>query len=597
MGNNKNLRLILGSLRYKSASNVDFGIKIPFVQSTKQLVEYDRTIDLNLQQLFEDERQESTKFRPSCKFTLVFTNSYTGSSTYEPFRNNLYYVNSEFDAGLFCTTGDAVWPGFPQYTEFDFIRDDFDVSGYTAPDLSTPPNFHLRFQQRLAGKYNWHFQMSYASENNFNKRLSAVIFYKNEKYTVNWDSGDGIPFVVILSDEGGKNLVSFVCPMRHGLSPGEFVTLNISYPTTTGPTNTFQVYSLGDGLFGTEEYIFTILNPGFLSGTFDEGSLGTAKRVILDSNLNETTSKYYVRVNKILTNNLDSIVSKAGFEENVFRNISKVEKKSLTPNNIRRISIKEGSKSYTLTFQSDIDIANLVDNNKRPVSELFYTIIWRGFFGWMNPVKYGYEFNLPLDPESKTPTSWWSSANSDSNLQTDSYINISPYGVNPAGVPYSFIYNRTLDVGDTFDGDLCEWNDYEQVERVISNVYHKLTFNQNNFSVSLFVDEENFFHPGYYYNPIFPIRIRAFSDYLEESSATNTEGIPDWAYFSENRNLFVWKDIYTYGYIDSEGIGVDQPFMNGKHHPYRNIIFRIIPEGTNYRDTTSVADPIIDPCE
>jgi hypothetical protein len=98
---------------------------------------------------------------------------------------------------------------------------------------------------------------------------------------------------------------------------------------------------------------------------------------------------------------------------------------------------------------------------------------------------------------------------------------------------------------------------------------------------------------------LFPIRIRAFSDYLEESETTGVEDIPNWAYFSENRNLFVWRDIYTYGYIDSNGIGVDQPFLNGKHHPFRNIIFRLIPEGTNYILGTlnSVAEPIEDPCE
>jgi hypothetical protein len=240
---------------------------------------------------------------------------------------------------------------------------------------------------------------------------------------------------------------------------------------------------------------------------------------------------------------------------------------------------------------------NLLDNQKRPVSELFYTVIWRGYFGWMNEVKQGYDFNLPLDPITKSPTTWWSSPNSDTNLTTDSYINLASYGISPANVPYNFIYTNTLSSGDTIDGDLCEWNDYEQNERVISNVYHKLTFNQFNFSVSIFIDEENFFRPGYYYQPLHPIRIRAFSDYIEESESTNVEGIPNWAYFSQNRNLFIWRDIYTYGYVDSDGIGVDQPFLNGKHHPFKNIIFRLIPEGTNYRDTTSVTDPLIDPCE
>jgi hypothetical protein len=215
----------------------------------------------------------------------------------------------------------------------------------------------------------------------------------------------------------------------------------------------------------------------------------------------------------------------------------------------------------------------------------------------MNETKQGYEFNLPLDPVTRTPTLWWTSPNSDTNLITDSYINLASYGTNPAGVPYNFIYTNTLNSGDTIDGDFCEWNDYEQNERVISNIYHKLTFNQFNFSASIFVDEENYFYPGYYYKPLHSIKIRAFSDYIEESEGTNAEDVPNWAYFSQNRNLFIWRDIYTYGYVDSDGIGVDQPFLNGKHHPFKNIIFRLIPEGTNYRDTTSVADPLIDPCE
>ena len=597
MGNNKDLRLILGSLRYKSASNVDFGLKIPFIQTTKQIVEYDKNIDLNLQQLFDDERQKSTKFRPSCKFLFIFKNSYTGTSTYEPFRNNLYYVNSESDAAIECSVGNADWAGFPQYNEFDFIRTDYFATGYTQPDSSVPPNYHLRFESLSASSYNWTFYMSYAFENDYNKPLSAVILDKGFKYTLNWNSGDGIPFVIRLTEEGGKKIVSFVCPVKHGLNVGEFVTLNFNYPTSTGPSDTFQIYSLGDGLYNTEQYIFNVLDPGFLGTTFDEGTIGTAKRVVIDSNLTETTSKYYVRRNKILTNFDTNIMTKAAFEQNVFKDNRKIERAPLTPNNLRRFSIKEGSQSYTLSFNEDIDLVNLIDNQKRPISELFYTVIWRGYFGWMNETKQGYDFNLPLDPVTRTPTSWWTSPNSDTNLTTDSYINLAPYGINPAGAPYNFIYTNTLNSGDTIDGDFCEWNDYEQNERVISNIYHKLTFNQFNFSASIFVDEENSFYPGYYYQPLHSIKIRDFSDYIEESEGTNAEGVPNWAYFSQNRNLFIWRDIYTYGYIDSDGIGVDQPFLNGKHHPFKNIIFRLIPEGTNYRDTTSVADPLIDPCE
>jgi hypothetical protein len=543
MGNNKETRLILGSLRYKSASDVDFGLKVPFVQTSKQIVEYDKNIDLDLQQVFDDERQKSTKFRPSAKLLYVFKNSYTGTSTYEPFRNILYYVNAEIDAAISCTGGTASWAGFPQYSEFDLIRTDYNATGYTQPDSSVPPNYHIKFQPQSADSYNWSFYLSYAYENDYNKPLSAVLVDEGIKYNLNWTSGDGIPFVIRLSNDGGKKIVSFVCPLKHGIKVGEFVTLNFSYGTSTGPTDTFQVYSLGDGFSGSEDYIFSILNPGFLSFTFNQGTIGTCKRVILDSNLTETTSKYYVRKNKILTSPDNAILVKAGFEQNIFRDKRKIERTSLTPNGFKRYSVKEGSQSYTLSFNEDVDLLKLIDNQKRPVTELFYTIIWRGYFGWTNKLREGYEFNLPLDPVTNTPTVWWSSSNSLTNLTNSTYVNLAPYGLNPVGLPYIFYHTDLLFSGDTIDGDLCEWNDYEQNERVISQIYHKITFNQNNFSVSVFVDLENFYYPGYYYNPLHPISIRAFSDYIEESTTNDIENLPNWAYFSQNRNSFVWRDI------------------------------------------------------
>jgi hypothetical protein len=51
--------------------------------------------------------------------------------------------------------------------------------------------------------------------------------------------------------------------------------------------------------------------------------------------------------------------------------------------------------------------------------------------------------------------------------------------------------------------------------------------------------------------------------------------------------------------------GVDYPFLNGKHYPYENFIFRIIPEGTNYIESNlnnyatlyGAAQPTKDDCE
>jgi hypothetical protein len=593
MGNNTETRIILGSLRYKSASNVDYAVQVPFVQTSKEIVEYDKSIELDLQQLFDDERQKSTLFRPSCKFLYIFKNSYTGSSQYDPFKNSLYYVDSANDATIQCSGGTASWNGFPQYSEFDFIRTDYNISGYTSPDTVSTPNYHLKFIPKSASSYNWNFYISYAFENDYNKPLSVILYEGGVRYVVNWIASDGIPFVIRTTESLGKNLVTFVCPVKHGMSVGEFARLSFSYSTSIGTTNTFQIYSLGDGKYGSEEYIFNILNPGFLGNVFNQGITGTAKRVVIDSTSPEVVSEYYIRRNKILTNPNDTVMVKSGFEQNIFNNTKKKERASQTPNGVGRFSIKEGSQSYTLSFNTDIDLVNLVDNQKRPVSELFYTVVWRGYFGWFKPLKQGWYFNLPLDPVLGIPTTWWNVANSDSNLSFSSYTN----GVNPAGVPFTFNYTIPLISGDTMDGDFCEWNDYTQTEIVISNLYHKITFNSDNFTTVVTNSNGTNYTPGYYYQPLFPVRVREFSDYIEEGDGQTTVDIPNWASYSENKKSFIWKDLYEYGYVDSDGIGVNFPFLNGKHHPYKNIIFRLIPEGTNYLQLNNVAEPITDPCE
>ena len=65
--------------------------------------------------------------------------------------------------------------------------------------------------------------------------------------------------------------------------------------------------------------MFNLFNIGYLGTTFDVGVTGTFKRVLDPINSGETTSKYYVRVNKILTNSEDAILVKAAFEQNIFK--------------------------------------------------------------------------------------------------------------------------------------------------------------------------------------------------------------------------------------------------------------------------------------
>jgi hypothetical protein len=239
-----------------------------------------------------------------------------------------------------------------------------------------------------------------------------------------------------------------------------------------------------------------------------------------------------------------------------------------------------------------------LDNQKRPLTQLFFTTIWRGYFGWTRNLRQGWYFNRYL--VNNKPSNWWDRNNANANTSVPQLNYTSSINAGP------FYYNGILQSGDTIDGDYCEWNNYEQLERVISTYTHKFTFNSNWFALQSGTTNPS--NPyGYFYQPHNPITIRVFSEYIEEGNGQSTVGIPPYAYYSNLSNGFRWRDLYPYGFIDSDGLGVDYPFLNDAHYPFVNTIFRITPEtynipsnylgGLTIPNITDIQDPIIDECE
>ncbi len=557
--------IIPSSQKYKSAPFVDQELSISLEQQAQQIVEYDRSQSISLAQVYDDERQTSSTFRPTFKVNYLYANTYTGTTEYIPFKNNLYYVDP------IQSTVSGVWKGFPQYYEFDFYR----------PDIK---NQHIEYKAKSAYTYNWTYYVSYASENDDTKQMS----YELNNTSLNWVASEGIPFSINNGTQNGSNVIRFQCIAPHGLSVGEYVELSFFY----NQTNLFQVYSLGSGEFDSDEYIFNLYNFGYTGTTFANGVTGTFKRVVNPDNITETKSKYYVRRHKILTNVDGCIITKNGFEKNVFGEEKKFEYSSITPNQVSRISQKTSSNSYNITVADDLNLFGVLDNQKRPVSELFLTIINKGYTGYFNQpnngigLKQGWEFNIT------TPTSsWWELTNNDSdtNIQTSAYTLTS-------GATKTFYYNQDLKIGDIIDGDFCEWNDYDQIERVVSPYYQKINYNQNVFQTT---DNYSTNSPGYYYRPHTSMTIRVFSDYIETANVGQVDNVPFYSYYSTTDQQFRWRDLYSYGFKDNLERGVDYPFMNSAQYPFKDVIFRLIPEGINY-NTLGVQysiKPLIDECE
>ena len=532
-----NYKIIPSNLEYQSAPSVDQEISISLEEKSQGITEYDRSSTISLAQVYDDERQVCLIFRPTFKVTYLYGNSYTGTTTYTPFQYNLFYTQPE------VSKASGTWKGLPQYYEFDFFR----------PNITDQ---HVDYKAKSAYTYNWTYYLSYGYTNNYDKQL----YYSLNNTSLTWTASTGIPFVINNSTQNGSPIIAFQCIAPHGLTVGEYVELSISYNNK----KLFQVYSLGNDLFSSDEYIFSIYNIGYTGTTFQNKTVGTFRRVINPENIEETKSKYYVRTHKILTNIEDMIMTKVGFEKNVFSEIKKLEYSSITPDNVTRISQLTSSNAYNATVNYDLDLNNVLDNQKRPISELFLTIVNKGYSGYFNApfnnvgLKQGWGFNL-----TKVSNSYWSTTNDKSN----SNIPVSSYTRSQSGQIYTFYFNTDLKKDDLIDGDFCEWNDYEQAERVISPYYHKIKYNQTIFQTTRQTDQNS---PGFYYTPHNKMTLRVFSDYIETGDINFIDQVPSYSYFSNSDQQFRWRDLYTFGFKDN----LKRWIIHSSILP--NILFRIL---------------------
>ena len=102
---------------------------------------------------------------------------------------------------------------------------------------------------------------------------------------------------------------------------------------------------------------------------------------------------------------------------------------------------------------------------------------------------------------------------------------------------------------------------------------------------------------GYVYYPYHKINVKEFSSYVETGNVKDVDYIPDYAFYSSFEDRWRWRDLYPYGYVDSEGVGVDYPFLNGAHYPFKEIKFYQMSPQRRFNTMNMIVQPIIDNCE
>lgn len=577
----QNYLVVKPDLLNAAAPQTDININTQLNETQSQLIEYDQTSNVSLITVFDNERQASNIFRPTFKINYVYENNIIGycpDPSWSNYLNNLYYTKP------ISSLVSQQWSGLPSYQEFEFIRTDI-----TNTQLNTQP--FNGFIIKSSSTYNWTVRLSYPFEN-----LTGITMSYDFSTTkqLTWTSSDGIPFIISTGSDNGLQILQFKCPVKHGLAIGEYVELSQGFEYNGN--NTYQVYDLGNNTYGSEEYIFNLYNVGYTGNTFFSGKTGTFKRIVDIYNSGETKSRYYVRNHKIISDAQDSMITRSGFEENAYTNKSSYQLSALTPNKVANIFQYQSSNTYNATFERDLDLTNVIDNNKKPLTEIFLTFQWVGYFGWHNKLQRGWQLNLT----SGSTNTWFDYSNTDA-LETNlnsvySRVESTPNSTTPKY--FYFTVNLPRQSGDTVYGDFCEYNDSEQLERVISPYMNKFSYNQALFTTDVSANQTN--PNGYYYQVHFPVRIKTFSNYIETAAPNTVVGIPSYAYFSENQNLWLWRDLYTYGFFDEDNRGVDFPFLNEAHYPFGNITFRLFSDESSFNPTDFyqiTVEPLIDPCE
>jgi hypothetical protein len=142
-----------------------------------------------------------------------------------------------------------------------------------------------------------------------------------------------------------------------------------------------------------------------------------------------------------------------------------------------------------------------------------------------------------------------------------------------------------MDISNEFYGDLVEYNKIEVQEIILADVSHRFNTNnretETNFSyyktvgpkpttetINLGPRQE-----GYFYKAHELIRIRDFSPYVELGDS-NTVGIPSYAVKLDD-GRYLWRDLLSIGYNQSDEKALDYPFLNGSHYIHLNDCFYV----------------------
>lgn len=561
-------RIILPSKTFAKAPDEELTLKVDLNASTNIIRENERNIVLDVAELYNEERNESIKYKIYGKIRMVFNNDYSGNTDYIYLKNNLYLLG---DGSTYDYTG------YIPYNEFAFLRNDIlrEINFPSVGDsivnfeqnieLTTEYTGHTTITNTTAPYQNWNLYLSYVYTGVTDHPMTYTLS-GGTKY--DFVSGDGIPF--ILTNNG--NFYTFISPVEHGMNAGEYVTFSgDSLGSSVSLTNkTLYINSVGNELHNSEKYVINILKNQLRDRiVLTNNTVYLGKRCLDVTNITGTTSQYYVHKHKTLTTTDDYILDKLGFESSIWKDDKKMLFENFDGVNDYVVE-RNRMESALYDFKNPFYLSGITNNLGYTPTEVYVSVIFRNGNGYFEyPPKVGWKFNFHDS---------WVDKHFEKSSSSESSLTFSNFYKNQGSDIYNFKSGDTLNAGTELTGAFVEYNQKEMKERIISESFHKFYTNTNIFDHNQ--DDPNFYSgvtsnnvAGLFYQPHYRIKLRQLSPYIETSKTDDVVNIPENKKYFEDERLWKWRDLYDHGYIDTDGFGTDYPFINGNHYVKLDINF------------------------
>ena len=563
-------KIILPSKRYFKAQEEDVNLNLNLDNNNTLLREGDMDVVLNLNELFDKERNQSNQYKIYGKIKMLFRNLYSGATTYAPLEKNLYLVD---DGSLLVNSG------YVPYNEFALMRNDVirevniptsgtSITTYQTNVQTTGYTGHTAITSIDAPYHNWNLYLSYVYSGD---TQYPIVYSLSGGTSYSFKAQDGIPFRV----EDMDPYYVLTSPVEHGMNQGEFIIL--SGGTLNGTAlekNTIYIDSVGNEIYDSEKYVINLLKSEFTSGfTLSGVTFVTGKRCLDIKNITGTTSQYYVHKHKTLTTQDDYILDKIGFETSIWRDEKKVLYQNLLGDEDFLVE-RNRMESVLFDFKKSFTLTGITNNLGYTPTEVYATILLRngnGFFTY--PPKVGFKFNFHNDWIDQMFTG-----------STESSISGTTFTSNTNNL--TFTKGTTIPTGTTLTGAFVEYNSTDFKERIISEAFHKFSHRKNasdgttilfnhgqDSNVNGFSGATTANTIGYYYQPHHRIKLRQLSPYVEMSNTKDILFLPDNTKFDSVNKVWKWRDLYDHGFIDTDGNGTNFPFINNTHHVMSDINF------------------------